>query len=254
MSKVNKIESHNTFKKNNLSNWEKVSDFWLNGNLSQKKDLSDFYRNKIDSFFSSHELSILDVGCGDGWILDVIESLDKSNYNYTGIDYNTVFIDFLKANKTNNKARFKYIDIEDTSITEKLDKYDVIINSFSLFEMPHYENALINQSKLLNNNGSILIFSIDPITQIMAISESVEEFKINCKYYSKYKNKGYYRKYIDTGEGFARQEYLGILHNISDYLKILKGQGFYIADLDEVNILDNIVPKIYQYAEFRKFN
>jgi 2-polyprenyl-3-methyl-5-hydroxy-6-metoxy-1,4-benzoquinol methylase len=252
MSKVTKIESNNSFKTDNLSNWKEVSDFWLTGNLSQKKDLVDFYKKKLGAFFQTKELKILDVGCGDGWVLDVIESLENAKFSYLGIDYNEAFVEYLNANKKSDKASFKYIDIEDINVVNKLGTFDLIINSFSLFEMPSYDLALNNQAKLLNEQGSILVFSIDPTTQIMAISDSEEEFKENCIQYANYKNYGYYRKLIDTGEGFANQEYLGILHSLSDYLKILRFHDFSIVDLDEINLLQDVVPKIYQYVQFKR--
>lgn len=252
MSKVTKIESNKSFKSDNLNNWKEVSDFWLTGNLSQKKDLVDFYKKKLGAFFQTKELKILDVGCGDGWVLDILESIGDIKFSYTGIDYNKAFVEYLNSNKKSDKASFRYLDIEDANEVSKLGTFDLIINSFSLFEMPSYDVALNNQAKLLSDEGSILVFSIDPITQIMAISDGVEEFKDNCTQYALYKNQGYYRKLIDTGEGFANQEYLGILHSISDYLKTLKAYDFSIVDLDEINLLQDVVPKIYQYAEFRK--
>lgn len=252
MSRVTKIKSTKSFKDENLDNWKEVSDFWLSGNLSQKKDLVQFYRKKIGGFFKNKKINILDVGCGDGWVLDIIESLDNDAFSYLGIDYNDAFVKHLNYNKKKDRASFRKIDIEDNNQIDELGSFDLIINSFSLFEMPNYDLALRNQSKLLKENGSILIFSIDPITQIMAISESYSEFKENCIEYSHYKNLGFYRKLIDTGEGFANQEYLGILHSISDYLKVLKDFGFSIVDLDEINLLQDVVPKIYQYAECKK--
>lgn len=252
MSKVNKILSDKKFKDENLNNWKDVSEFWLTGNLSQKKDLVEFYSQKIGVFLKEKPCRILDVGCGDGWVLDIIESLESPEYSYVGIDYNEPFINYLSSKKTSNRASFQYCDIENADNFIQLGQFDLIINSFSLFEMPNYNKALKNQIKLLNPLGSILVFSIDPITQLMAISNDEKEFKENCIQYTLYKNKGYYRKLIDTGKGFAKQEYLGILHSMSDYLKVLKEYGFSIIDLDEINLLQDVVPKIYQYGQFSR--
>lgn len=253
MSKVNKITNSKSFKKENLNNWKDVSKFWLSTNLSQKKDLIKFYKSKIsDLIHQRKQIKILDIGCGDGWILEILESIKNIDYLYMGIDYNKTFISHLNKNLKKPNTSFVFCDIERADEYIKLGKFDLIINSFSLFEMPNYKNALKNEMNMINENGSILIFSIDPISQLMAISENEKEFKENCHNYALFKNKGYYRKLIDTGEGFASQEYLGILHSISDYFKIFKKYDFLLHDLDEINLLNDVVPKIYQYARFTK--
>lgn len=94
MSKIKKIITASNFKSENIKNWEKVSDFWLSGDLSQKIDLIDFYKIKLSQFINTETIRILDVGCGEGWMLDIIRSLDNFKFEYVGIDYNTNFISF----------------------------------------------------------------------------------------------------------------------------------------------------------------
>jgi len=250
MSKVRKLNKK-VFKKTNLENWKDVSDFWISNKLSQKQDLKEFVLNKIVDVSENNIVNILDVGCGEGWILNVLKD-SSLKFNYTGIDYNSTFIDYLNEKKENATYNFYTDDIENPKSEILKNKYDLIINSFSLFEMPNYKKALQNEINLLKQDGSIAILSIDPITQLLAISIDFEEFKKNISLFSQLKKGGYYRKLIDTGNGFAKQEYLGILHSMADYFKELKKYDFKMEDLDEINLLNDTVPKIYEYARFRK--
>lgn len=158
----------------------------------------------------------------------------------------------MKERKSSENIKFYLLDIEDFSDVKDLGTFDLIVNSFSLFEMPLYSKALRNEDALLKANGSILVFSINPISQIMAISKDYDDFKFNCIKYSKFKDSGYYNKKIDTGVGVSNHEYMGILHSLSDYYGVLKDVGYCIRDYEEINLLSDFVPKIYEYVQFCK--
>lgn len=254
MPVLKELKNISQFKKLNLENWQKVSKFWIESPLSQKLDLITFYKEKINFFVQRNKMSkirILDVGCGDGWVLELIEKHIEVDFEYLGIDMNKHFVEHLQKKKKSHNTSFSVIDIENQSINNDKD-YDLIINSFSLFEMPNYTQALLNEVGCLSVNGSIFIFSINPLSQLIAISENPIEFEKNYLGYGTHKTNSFYRKNIDTGDGFTTEEYYGILHSISDYFNVLKNYDFIIEDMDEINMLNNKVPKIYEFVHFKR--
>lgn len=258
MSKIELISSNDKFRKENNENWLKISDFWIKNPLSQKADLSLFVTRKINDIYKENSsittpIEILDVGCGEGWILRILEN-EKIPFKYLGVDSNPEFIRFLQSKHKKNNIRFLQLDAENllNHIDCSSTRFDVIINSFSLFEMPKYAEVLKNETKLLKDLGNILIFTINPLTQLMAISDSFAEFVQNSKLYAEYGSSGKYQKLIDTGQGSANYIYFGILHSMSSYFTVLKDMGFKMTEFEEVNMLADIVPKIYEYGRFQK--
>lgn len=130
--------------------WDKEfsSDKWsyLNFNSTEKA------RHAIIGMYCRHFFSkgrILDVGCGEGTLIDFLNTSQRKKY--LGIDLSKVAINIAKK-----KRRAKFLCIDASSFSSK-EKFDVIIFN----EMLYYVNdkvILRKYSRYLRNNGVFIIF------------------------------------------------------------------------------------------------
>lgn len=99
--------------------------------------------------------SIIDVGCGDGYLLELINH-KFSNLNLTGIDIDKYFIE-----KASRDYTFKFIN-EDGEIAKN--EGDIILSNLSLH---HFENPIKLIKNLYENSNNALIISdqLRPKTQ-----------------------------------------------------------------------------------------
>ena len=114
-----------------------------------------FYLKKIKKIFPRKNNSVLDFGCGDGYLgLSLKKSFSK-----------VYFSDFDSSNNNlhSPKNNLFYIPLKKVFIDNK--KFDLIILRHVLEHMPNPKIIIHKLSKLLNKNGKILIevpaFSID---------------------------------------------------------------------------------------------
>jgi SAM-dependent methyltransferase len=117
-------------------------------------DLSFFYYELISKkLFLNNCDDVLDVGCGASY-LTFLFSRKVSQIN--GVDISSSLIDLLKKNVSSTLNFEKFDVCSDHSIKKKYDKI-YSIHAFEHLNDPY--NALVNISKLLNENGkAILIF------------------------------------------------------------------------------------------------
>ena len=97
--------------------------------------------------------SILDVGCGLGFLTKELSTLTK---NITGLDISQTSIEL--AEKYNSMKNITYLNtsIEDYDSNEK---FDLIISNMVLMDMPNIEDALVKIRSLLNSSSSF-VFTI----------------------------------------------------------------------------------------------
>ncbi len=141
---------------NNLSNewWDENGKFKILHKIRpiRVKYILDQINNK-----SIKNLDILDLGCGGGL---VCESLSRLGANVTGIDFvkNNINIAKHHAIKKKLKINYKIANIETLKIKKK---FDVIIMYEILEHLEDWEKFLLNISKNLNNNGILIISTIN---------------------------------------------------------------------------------------------
>lgn len=99
-------------------------------------------------------LSILEVGCGNGWLAAQMASLPLSHT--IGIDLNKLEIDQAKRvfNKKNNLT-FLQTDLDENNLKDK--KFDVIIFAASIAYFNSLENVILKSLSFLNKTGEVHI-------------------------------------------------------------------------------------------------
>lgn len=97
--------------------------------------------------------SLLDIGCGDGFLINLI----KNNFQREklfGADVSTKVIEINSSRYEGIK--FFPLDISNENIQEK-DKYDVVICSEVIEHLENWKQALKNLSKLIDKNGYLIL-------------------------------------------------------------------------------------------------
>ncbi len=251
---ISKMYSKLEFKKENLECWKKNTNYWLNSPLRQVEDTKSFFTNKLKEILFNNCI-IFDLGCGSGWLIDLIQELNIS-VKYIGIDFNKKFIDFLNGKFNNSNYEFILADLEEPLNQKYYNKADFVFNNFNFFEIANLESAFDNAYQFLKKDGSLIISTIDVTYLVVAISKNFDEFKQNLVDYEKTKNGGnvpYFFQPIDLGYASSNNlRYASVLYSLADYFRLAKSKGLSLIDYDEIICTSRFIPKIYQYIQFSK--
>ena len=250
------VNDNDDFKKKNLSNWYDNTEFWLQSKMRHLKDVYDFTGIQIERIVESlsniKTPNLIDFGCGEGWILRLLLER-KINVKYIGLDFNDKFISFLNdKHKDDANATFLCVDFEKKPPKQLISKADIGINFFNFFEIPNIEAAFKNVSDMLKTGASLIIVNIDPVMQILSISNSEKDFITNLKLYERYGTKLGYDKDIDVGDIKSNRVYKSLLYSTDTYVKLAKQNNLQLTDYKEVVKTGNTVPQIYQFIFLKK--
>jgi len=125
----------------------------------------NYYKFFYELIGNVHGLTVLDVGCGNGWLSI---KLAKSGASVYGIDISGELIEAAKRNAINTKTdlaiEFKRIPIEDTEFEDNL--FDIIIGSAIL----HHTDIKVSLQKIFNSlkTGGRALF-IEPLNENPAL-------------------------------------------------------------------------------------
>jgi SAM-dependent methyltransferase len=249
------IKNKNEFKKENQENWEINSDFWLNNPLRQVEDTKSFFKEKLKE--SVHRgMTIVDMGCGSGWLLDFILELNVEFF-YIGLDFNSKFIDHLSLKYTHlSNVSFEFVDFEETMPDKFLQCADIVFNCFNFFETANLDSAFGNGVKMLKPKSKLVIFTIEYVYLMLAVSHDMKALKSNLRIYEEIKIKGevpYFFQNIDLGDNESEDlRYASVLYSFDDFFKQAKKNKMTLSDYGEVVKTSKFLPKTYQYIVFNK--
>ena len=134
-----------------LKNWDNKT--WLSS-TSYIKSFNNFLLKQIKLNKNSQ---ILDIGCGRGKILGSLSSKLSLKRKPIGID-------IVKHKDRDKRIIFKKIDAL-RFLKKNKKKFDLILlkQTIHLFKIKDIKNILKFSKKMLNMNGKIIIFTLDPI-------------------------------------------------------------------------------------------
>ncbi len=251
------VQDKAAFKRSNLENWHSNSQFWLQGRMRHLQDVADLTSNELSRLLAQqavqgHAPTLLDVGCGEGWIYRLVHE-KHLHARYIGIDFNDDFISELR-NRYGESAdhRFHCFDLETQLPAELVACADVVVNFFNFFEIPEIDAAFGNVALMMRPGASLLLVSIDPVMQILAVSSDHARFIENLRLYEEQKQNLGYDKDIDVGDVPSGRVYKSLLYSTATYVALGKRFGLQIDDYREVIKTGNSVPQIYQFMYFRK--
>lgn len=110
----------------------------------------------IETTLESGSKSVLDVGCGEGWL---VRELDKRGVPSLGID---VVPEFIASAKKEGGGRFKNISYEKLSYEALNERFDAVVCNFSLLGNESVTHIFEQASSLLNEAGSLIVQTIHP--------------------------------------------------------------------------------------------
>ena len=71
---IKMLDDKTIFKNENYNCWIENTDYWLHSPLRQVEDTKDFFRKKLKEILFNGCI-IYDLGCGSGWLIDLILEL-----------------------------------------------------------------------------------------------------------------------------------------------------------------------------------
>jgi len=110
--------------------------------------------------YTKNKTVAAEFGCGDGAILQELVKLGIAKEVY-GIDFNEQFINSLRLKYPEKRSRFLVQDITGEGLRYK---FDLIVCSMVLLDMPEIDRALDNIFNSLNQDGKIIIADINSDT------------------------------------------------------------------------------------------
>jgi len=132
--------------------------------------------NNLDSF--KHKI-ILDAGCGNGSFAAFIKGQDFREY--IGIDISDIFLDFAKKKVVDNRITFKKGNL--LSKWDFSDKYfDLVFSIFVINEINNLDFFFSEISRVLNKNGTAIIFVTHPFVYMYYSLKEKFTGKINKKF------------------------------------------------------------------------
>jgi SAM-dependent methyltransferase len=249
-----RIDDADAFKRANLATWKANTEFWLQGRMRHLCDLDGFMQQVLARELLSRRPeagTVMDVGCGEAWVLRTLRKLTKT-CGYVGLDFNEEIIVALKTRHLGDaNASFVVHDIEGLPPTALAGRADLLVCCFSLFEVPRLDQAIRCLGMLLARDGRLVVLSIEPLAQLIAISQDWGDLRANLAQYEKLGSHAAYDKDIDIGAAGSGRMYRGILYAVADYVAAAAAAGLAIQSIDRVVCTSGRVPQVYDAMVWR---
>ena len=111
----------------------------------------------LNNIPATDTLTLLDVGCASGYYYEVISTLAKKKFEYTGADYSQSMLDL--ARKRYPDTEFRRLDIRHIDLSDK--SYDVVFTGAVIVHVEEWKDAI---RELARVSKSYLILHRTPIT------------------------------------------------------------------------------------------
>lgn len=142
-----------------LKSWDTNADAWTQAVRNREIESRNRVTNQaiINAILAQSFQSMLDVGCGEGWLIREIANTRPSATlgDYVGIDGSEDLIRHAqKLDLQNTYLNLTYQTLNTKTLPRR---FDLIVCNFSLFGKKSVDDLLIQLKTLLTANGTILI-------------------------------------------------------------------------------------------------
>ncbi|MFA6700727.1 MAG: class I SAM-dependent methyltransferase [Thiomicrospira sp.] len=142
-----------------LKSWDTNAKAWTQAVRNREIESRNRVTNQaiVDAILAQDFQSMLDVGCGEGWLIREIASTrpGAKPVDYVGIDGSEDLIRL--AQELDQEHTYLNLTYQALNIDSLKRKFDLIVCNFSLFGKESVDDLLLKLKGLLNGNGRILI-------------------------------------------------------------------------------------------------
>jgi SAM-dependent methyltransferase len=240
------------FHRSNFAHWRSNTDMWLHASLRHISDVEPAMRALLQEQMRllGDDCKVVDMGCGNAWLCASIRRVGLRG-EYVGLDFNPDLVDWLAKNIQDARASFAVVDVESTLPTWLKETADVVVNAFNFMELPKLAEAFKNARAMLRSPGSLLVASIEPLSQLITLAADFEELKRSLTLYAKFGSGLAYDKQIETKHGPSSETYKGILYDFGDLQHSATLNGFTLHSFQRIITVNADKPEVYQLMSWR---
>lgn len=116
-------------------------------------------RAVMEAILSLHPESVLDMGCGEGWL---VRALSAYGIEASGLDIVSEFIGYARTKGKETYFLLSYKDVLNGALSPRT--FDAVVFNFSLFEEKETADLLAYVPRLLHDRGHVIIQIIHPFS------------------------------------------------------------------------------------------
>jgi 2-polyprenyl-3-methyl-5-hydroxy-6-metoxy-1,4-benzoquinol methylase len=141
-----------------IESWSQNTQPWITAiNQGQIRSRKRVTNNAIINTIVSYKPnSVLDIGCGEGWL---VRELASHNINAMGIDAIPALV---QQAQQQGGGKFQLISYQDIAQGKLKRKFDLLVCNFSLLGKQSVEGIFTHAPMLLNQNGYFLVQTLHP--------------------------------------------------------------------------------------------
>lgn len=252
------ITTEKEFNAANEKSWKENASFWAQQSARNEKTspMAGKFLNIVRRIIKSDKnMTLIDAGCGHGWIYEDLQTTNPNQFNYIGLDYTDEFIR-LNSERTKNakNATFIHCDLTSRKLSKDLSATaDIVINYFNLIEVWDMKSVFKNMNAMLKPGGTILIATTDPLSSIASLCTDNNDYNKNLEKYMNRKGTiGWGEEITLKGMKRTGRTFYTAAHSIDEYVAEANKYNMYMSAIEKFLVQEVTVPQISMIMQFKK--
>ncbi len=144
-----------------IDSYKKNYQYWITAIQESEIESRLLVTNQaiIDAIYSRKPKTLLDIGCGEGWL---VRECTKAGISSFGVDVVPDLIDYAQKQ---SGGRFKTLSYEELSSSHFEDKFDVVVNNFSLLGNESVNRLFEQIPALLTKSGAYIVQTVHTLIE-----------------------------------------------------------------------------------------
>ena len=142
-----------------IESWLKNAGPWISAISDEQIESRKLITNKaiLDAIDSYQPKSVLDIGCGEGWLANRLAS---NGIDVLGTD---VVPELITKAATSGRGRFQVLSYEDMAAGKLVDKFDAAVCNFALLGNESVQDLFGAAPLMLKSSGVFIVQTIHPL-------------------------------------------------------------------------------------------